>query len=162
MRMRHEDVHFEKRKFLTNSGRKQSAPSQRDPPAKIVLAKFLRQKDSKRLYVVSLHCWRCIVGENQKSIANEVFCHRFCYANYTHPEKLQRIPRRHCPCHRLCWLNLSSCCARHLRRCTIQTCWQRKSRTPFSLAVKWRSLRACENGTDSNEQKIRNDLLKIL
>ena len=44
--------------------------------------------------------------------------------------------RRHCPCHWLCWLNLSSCCARQLRRCTIQTCWQRKSRTPFSLAVK--------------------------
>ena len=57
--MHHEDVHFEKKKFLTNSGRKKSAPSQRDPPAKIVLAKFLRQKDSKRLYVVSLHCWRC-------------------------------------------------------------------------------------------------------
>ena len=47
MRMRHEDVHFEKKKFLTNSGRKKSAPSQRDPLAKIVLANFLRQKDSK-------------------------------------------------------------------------------------------------------------------
>ena len=70
--------------------------------------------------------------------------------------------RRHCPCHRLCWLNLSSCCARQLRRCTIQTCWQRKSRTPFSLAVKWRSLITCENGIDSKEQKIRNDLLKNL
>ena len=58
VRMRHEDVHFEKKKFLTNSGRKKSAPSQRDPPAKIVLAKFLHQNDSKRLYVVSLHCWR--------------------------------------------------------------------------------------------------------
>ena len=58
MRMRHEDVHFEKKKFLTNSGRKKSAPSQRDPPAKIVIAKFLYQNDSKRLYVVSLHCWR--------------------------------------------------------------------------------------------------------
>ena len=59
VRMRHEDVHFEKKKFLTNSGRKKSAPSQRDPPEKIVLAKFLHQNDSKRLYVVSLHCWRC-------------------------------------------------------------------------------------------------------
>ena len=58
MRMRHEDVHFEKKKCLMNSGRKKSAPSQRDPPAKIVLAKFLHQNDSKRLYVVSLHCWR--------------------------------------------------------------------------------------------------------
>ena len=57
--MRHEDVHFEKKKFLTNSGRKKSAPSQRDPSAKIVLAKILHQNDSKRLYVVSLHCWRC-------------------------------------------------------------------------------------------------------
>ena len=59
VRMRHEDVHFEKKKLLTNSGRKKSAPSQRDPPAKIVFAKFLYQNDSKRLYVVSLHCWRC-------------------------------------------------------------------------------------------------------
>ena len=56
VRMRHEDVHFENF-FVTNSGRKKSAPSQRDPPAKIVLAKFLRQNDSKRSYVVSLHCW---------------------------------------------------------------------------------------------------------
>ena len=62
VRMRHEDVHFEKKKFLTNSGRKKSAPSQRDPPAKIVLAKFLHQNDSKRLYVVSLHCWRCTIS----------------------------------------------------------------------------------------------------
>ena len=45
---------------------------------------------------------------------------------------------------------------------SIQTCWQRKSRTPFSLAVKWRSLITCENGIDSKEQKIRNDLLKNL
>ena len=59
VRMRNEDVHFEKKKFLTNSGRKKSAPSQRNPPAKIVLAKFLHQNDSKRLNVVSLHCWRC-------------------------------------------------------------------------------------------------------
>ena len=51
---------LKKKKFLTNSGIKKSAPSQRDPPAKIVLANFLRQKDSKRLYVVSLHCWRCV------------------------------------------------------------------------------------------------------
>ena len=58
--MCHEDVHFEKKKFLTNSGRKKSAPSQRDPPAKIVIAKFLYQNDSKRLYVVSLHCWRWV------------------------------------------------------------------------------------------------------
>ena len=36
-------------------------------------------------------CLVLIVCENQESIANEVFCHRFCYANYTHPEKLQRI-----------------------------------------------------------------------
>ena len=43
---------------------------------------------------------------------------------------------RYCPCHWLCWLNLSSCCARQLRRCTIQTCWQRKSRTPFSLGCE--------------------------
>ena len=62
MRMRHEEVHFEKKKFLTNSGRKKSAPSQRDPPAKIVIAKFLYQNDSKRLYVVSLHCWRCTLS----------------------------------------------------------------------------------------------------
>ena len=67
MRMRHEDVHFEKKKFLTNSGRKKRAPSQRDPPAKIVLAKFLRQKDSKRLYVVSLHCWRCHEIKEEKT-----------------------------------------------------------------------------------------------
>ena len=32
-----------------------------------------------------------IVCEDQELIANEVFCHRSCYANYTHPEKLQRI-----------------------------------------------------------------------
>ena len=59
MRMRHGDVLFEKKNFLTNSGRKKSALSQRDPPAKIVLAKFLHQNDRKKLYVVSLHCWRC-------------------------------------------------------------------------------------------------------
>ena len=52
---------LKKKKFLTNSGRKKSASGQRDPPAKIVLAKFLRQNDSKRLYVVSLHCWRCFL-----------------------------------------------------------------------------------------------------
>ena len=39
VKMRHEDVHFEK-KFLTNSERKKSAPSQRRPPVKIVLANF--------------------------------------------------------------------------------------------------------------------------
>ena len=61
--MCHEDVHFEKKKFLTNSGRKKSAPSQRDPPAKIVIAKFLYQNYSKRLYVVSLHCWRWQLNE---------------------------------------------------------------------------------------------------
>ena len=32
-----------------------------------------------------------IVCEDQELIANEVFCHRSCYANYTHLEKLQRI-----------------------------------------------------------------------
>ena len=32
-----------------------------------------------------------IVCEDQELIANEVFCHRSCYANYTHPDKLQRI-----------------------------------------------------------------------
>ena len=31
------------------------------------------------------------VCEDQELIANEVFCHRSFYANYTHPEKLQRI-----------------------------------------------------------------------
>ena len=56
---------LKKKKFLTNSGRKKSAPSQRDPPAKIVIAKFLYQNDSKRLYVVSLHCWRCIFPEDE-------------------------------------------------------------------------------------------------
>ena len=41
------NVHFWKKQFLTNSGRKKSAPSQRDPPAKIALAKFLRQMTAK-------------------------------------------------------------------------------------------------------------------
>ena len=50
---------LKKKKFLTNNGRKKSAPSERDWPAKIVLAKCLRQNDSNRLYVVSVHCWRC-------------------------------------------------------------------------------------------------------
>ena len=63
--MCHEDVHFEKKKFLKNSGIKKNAPSQRDLPAKIVLARFLRQNDSKRLYVVSLHCWRWVIGLTQ-------------------------------------------------------------------------------------------------
>ena len=34
-------------------------------------------------------CLVLIVCENQESVASEVFCHRFCYANFTHPEKLQ-------------------------------------------------------------------------
>ena len=41
LRTSHEDVHFEK-KVLTNSGRKKSAPSKRDPSAKVELVKFLR------------------------------------------------------------------------------------------------------------------------
>ena len=32
-----------------------------------------------------------IVCEDQELIANEVFCHRSSYANYTQPEKPQRI-----------------------------------------------------------------------
>ena len=87
---------------------------------------------------------------------------RKLYSSRETPSPTRTDSRRHCLCHWLCWLNLNSCCARQLRRCTIQTCWQRKSRTPFSLAVKWQSLITCENGIDSKEQKIRNDLLKKL
>ena len=45
--------------FWRTAEERRVLPSQRNPPAKIMLAKFLRQNDSKRLYVVSLHCWRC-------------------------------------------------------------------------------------------------------
>ena len=59
------------------------------------LPKYKKKKKTLlNLETLSWSAYQClvlIVCEDQELIANEVFCHRSCYANYTHPEKLQRI-----------------------------------------------------------------------
>ena len=58
VRMRHEDVHFEKKSFWRTAEERRVLPVKEIHLQKSCLQNFLHQNDSKRLYIVSLHCWR--------------------------------------------------------------------------------------------------------
>ena len=68
VRMRHEDVHFEKKKFLTNSGRKKECSQSKRSTCKNRACKIFAPNDSQRLYVVSL-----IAGDVRKSFLQKAY-----------------------------------------------------------------------------------------